>query len=79
MADEKDIPRDIVTLRELARRWGKSEWTLSDWVRTGYFTVPIKWLKGTRHVRLRDADKWLDQQSKGGGVYKGKVRQLRKS
>jgi hypothetical protein len=74
MAADRDIPRDIVTIRELARRWGKSEWTLSEWIRTGYLTVEIIWLKGIRHVKLRDAEKWLDAQPKvTAGVYKGKV------
>jgi hypothetical protein len=77
VAADKDIPRDIVTIRELAERWGKSEWTIGDWIRTGYLTVPVKRLKGVRYVRLRDADKWYDAQPEvATGIWKGKVKAL---
>lgn len=77
-AADKALPRDVVTLRELARRWGKSEWTISEWIRKGFFTVPVKRIGGIRHVRLRDADKWYDQLSEeAGGVYKGQVKRLK--
>jgi hypothetical protein len=77
MATDKGIPRDIILVRELAQRWGMSEWALSEWIRTGYFTVKVKWLKGKRYVRLRDADKWFDEQPEvATGVYKGKVKDI---
>jgi len=77
VADDKDIRRDIVTIKELAQRWGISEWSISEWIRTGYFTVPVKRLKGVRYVRLRDADKWFDEQPEvATGIWKGRVKAL---
>ena len=70
---------DLIDTAELAKRLGRTAWTIRQWVRTGYLTVrPIK-MKGRDMWRVSDLDRWvteLSRQQHPTREPRGRVKQL---
>lgn len=67
MAADKD-GEDYLTLKEVAQKLGKCEWTIRDWISKGKFTVPIIELpgRGDIRVRARQLDRWMTSLERTG-------------